>query len=211
MEKKILIACAMQQDEIEKYRKQLNITYPVVYLQRGLHRNPSVLRNLLQQEIDRHQDVDIILLTYGLCGRGTEGIVSWNTELVMPRFHDCIHQLLENHVDKNSLYATRAWTIDKESIGGQCSTVLAAYGRERGMEVLDTIYGGYEKITLIDTQSYDIKKTKDGLKRPAELLNKKLAVEPSACNIIRKLLSGKWDCNFVHLEKGERVTERHFI
>lgn len=52
MEKKILIACAMQQDEIEKYRKQLNITYPVVYLQRGLHRNPSVLRNLLQQEID---------------------------------------------------------------------------------------------------------------------------------------------------------------
>lgn len=48
MEKKILIACAMQQDEIEKYRKQLNITYPVVYLQRGLHRNPSVLRNLLQ-------------------------------------------------------------------------------------------------------------------------------------------------------------------
>ena len=151
MEKKILIACAMQQDEIEKYRKQLNITYPVVYLQRGLHRNPSVLRNLLQQEIDRHQDVDIILLTYGLCGRGTEGIVSWNTELVMPRFHDCIHQLLENHVDKNSLYATRAWTIDKESIGGQCSTVLAAYGRERGMEVLDTIYGGYEKITLIDT------------------------------------------------------------
>ena len=88
MEKKILIACAMQQDEIEKYRKQLNITYPVVYLQRGLHRNPFVLRNLLQQEIDRHQDVDIILLTYGLCGRGTEGIVSWNTELVMPRFHD---------------------------------------------------------------------------------------------------------------------------
>ena len=76
---------------------------------------------------------------------------------------------------------------------------------------LGTIYGGYEKITLIDTQSYDIKKTKDGLKRPAELLNKKLAVEPSDCNIIRKLLSGKWDCNFVHLEKGERVTERHFI
>ena len=75
----------------------------------------------------------------------------------------------------------------------------------------NTIYGGYEKITLIDTQSYDIKKTKDGLKRPAELLNKKLAVEPSDCNIIRKLLSGKWDCNFVHLEKGERVTERHFI
>ena len=143
MEKKILIACAMQQDEIEKYRKQLNITYPVVYLQRGLHRNPSVLRNLLQQEIDRHQDVDIILLTYGLCGRGTEGIVSWNTELVMPRFHDCIHQLLENHVDKNSLYATRAWTIDKESIGGQCRTILSAYGRERGMEVLDTIYGFY--------------------------------------------------------------------
>ena len=171
----------------------------------------AAVEALLQQEIDRHQDVDIILLTYGLCGRGTEGIVSWNTELVMPRFHDCIHQLLENHVDKNSLYATRAWTIDKESIGGQCRTILAAYGRERGMEVLDTIYGGYEKITLIDTQSYDIKKTKDGLKRPAELLNKKLAVEPSDCNIIRKLLSGKWDCNFVHLEKGERVTERHFI
>ena len=211
MEKKILIACAMQQDEIEKYRKQLNISYPVVYLQRGLHRNPSVLRNLLQQEIDRHQDADIILLTYGLCGRGTEGIASRNTELIMPRFHDCIHQLLENHVDKTSLYATRAWTIDRESIGGQCSTILATYGRERGMEVLNAIYGGYEKITLIDTQSYDIKKTQDGLKRLAELLNKKLAVETSDCNIIRKLLSGEWDSDFIHLEKGECVTEKHFI
>lgn len=211
MEKKILIACAMQQDEIEKYRKQLNISYPVVYLQRGLHRDPSVLRNLLQQEIDRHQDMDRILLTYGLCGRGTEGIVSRNTRLVMPRFHDCIHQLLENHVDKTSIYATRAWTIDKESIGGQCSTILAAYGRERGMEVLNAIYGGYDKITLIDTQSYNIKKTKDGLKRPAELLNKKLAVESSDCNIIRKLLSGEWDSDFICLEKGECVTEKHFI
>ena len=90
----------------------------------------------------------------------------------MPRFHDCIHQLLESHVDKTSLYATRAWTIDRESIGGQCSTILATYGRERGMEVLNTIYGGYEKITLIDTQSYDIKKTQDGLKRPVELIGR---------------------------------------
>ncbi len=211
MKKKILIACAMQQDEIEKYRKQLNITYPVVYLQRGLHRDPSVLRNLLQQEIDWHQNVDTILLTYGLCGRGTEGIVSKHTELVMPRFHDCIHQLLENHVDKNSLYATRAWTIDKESIGGQCSTILAAYGRERGMEVLNAIYGGYEKITLIDTKSYDIEKTCDGMKRPAELLNKKLAVETSDCNIIKKLLSEEWDKDFIHLAKGEQVTEKHFL
>ena len=61
MEKKILIACAMQQDEIEKYRKQLNITYPVVYLQRGLHRNPSVLRNLLQQDVTVQQLVEVFL------------------------------------------------------------------------------------------------------------------------------------------------------
>ena len=94
-------------------------------------------------------------------------------------------------MDKNSLYATRAWTIDKESIGGQCRTILAAYGRERGMEVLDTIYGGYEKITLIDTQSYDIKKTKDGLKRPAELLNKEAGGGAIRLQYYKKAFIGK--------------------
>lgn len=211
MENKILIACAMQQDEIEHYRKELKITYPVVYLKRGLHKDPAVLRNLLQQEINRHQDVDVILLSYGLCGRGTEGIVSERTELILPAFHDCIHQLLENHVDKDSLYATRAWTIDKESIGGQCSSIPAAYGRERGMEILHTIYGGYNKITFIDTQSYDLQKTMDGMKKPAEILNMKIAVTTSACTIIKKLLSGEWDSDFIHLKKGEKVKESDFL
>lgn len=211
MKKQMLIACGMQQDEIEMTRKKWNPDLPVVYLKRGMHENPGVLHGMLQQEIARHQDCDEILMTYGLCGLATDGLVSEGTRLILPRFHDCIHQLLEDQVEKDSLYMTRCWTLDEKSILNQCESVLQQYGEETGREILNSIYGSYGKITVIDTGSYEPEPVMENAKKAAEMLNLSVKTCPSAVCIIRKLLQGEWDEDFIILQPGEPVRKEMFL
>jgi len=56
-----------------------------------------VLRAKLQAAIDRVEvetDAEIIVLGYGLCSRGTEGVRTSRCRLVIARAHDCITHLL---------------------------------------------------------------------------------------------------------------------
>lgn len=210
MGKQILIACGMQQDEIEKKKTECKSCVPVIYMKRGMHENPRVLHEILQREINRHQDCDEILMTYGLCGLATEKLVSENTRLILPRFHDCIHQLMENKVDVNSLYLTRCWTLDEKSILKQCEHILEEYGQEMGKEILGCIYGSYERITVIDTDSYNLIPVIQNAKKAAEMLNLSVRTLPSRALVIEKLLQGAWDEDFIILQPGEPVKKEMF-
>ncbi|MDZ7836638.1 MAG: DUF1638 domain-containing protein [Actinomycetota bacterium] len=67
--------------------------WDVVNLEK-LHERSDELRNRLQQEINKFQEHDVIILGYGLCGKGVEGLISENTHLVVSRCDDCIAMLL---------------------------------------------------------------------------------------------------------------------
>ena len=59
----------------------------------GLHDRPDQLRSTLQENlnaVDARNDIEAIVLAYGLCGRGTAGLHSLQHKLVIPRAHDCI-------------------------------------------------------------------------------------------------------------------------
>lgn len=211
MGKQILIACGMQQDEIEKKKIECKSCVPVIYMKRGMHENPRELHEMLQQEINQHQDCDEILLTYGLCGLATEGLVSESTRLILPRFHDCIHQLMENKVDVDSLYLTRCWTLDEKSILKQCENVLREYGTEVGKEILDCIYGSYQWITIIDTDSYDLAPVMLNAKKAAEMLNLSVRKISSKVFVIEKLLQGEWDEDFIILQPGEAMKKEYLF
>lgn len=79
----------------EKSLQQGQSVLPEIIEQpRGMHEHPKELKERLSVLISEHQNVDEIVLTYGLCGYGTVGLISENTRLVLPRFDDCISQLL---------------------------------------------------------------------------------------------------------------------
>ncbi|MDX1417001.1 MAG: DUF1638 domain-containing protein, partial [Candidatus Promineifilaceae bacterium] len=58
----------------------------------GLHNRPKNLRTILQEEIDGVPagEFDSILLVYGMCGTSTVGLTARETQVVIPRAHDCI-------------------------------------------------------------------------------------------------------------------------
>ena len=92
-----VITCAVLETEIAHFTRGLSHIARVEVLEQGLHNQPDKLRTKLQTAIDQVEmetDADTIVLGYGLCSRGTEGVRTSRCRLVIARAHDCITHLL---------------------------------------------------------------------------------------------------------------------
>lgn len=88
-----LITCEVFRDEIDLLAGDATHLRSTRYLEIGLHDRPDEMRTMLQQvvdEMDERDDIELILLAYGLCGLGTAGLRAGRHPLVIPRAHDCI-------------------------------------------------------------------------------------------------------------------------
>lgn len=215
--KRTLIACAMVEDEIKKIYEATGCRIPVVWVERGYHRSPQELRKKLQALIDGLQDQDEILLTFGLCGNGTAGLVSRHATLVLPRFDDCVNMLLcrsrrrtRGLTETGSIYLTRAWTQDPEAILAQYDNYIATYGQEAAEEILKTMYGNYEKIAVIDTGCYELTATQNYAQEAAKRLDLSTETVAGSTRMLEKLLGGQWDENFIVKRPGEPLDIREW-
>lgn len=92
-----VITCAVLEDEVAAFARGLPHIVHIEILQQGLHNEPDRLRTTLQAAVDRIEaatDAEAIVLGYGLCSRGTEGVRTQRCKLVLARAHDCITLLL---------------------------------------------------------------------------------------------------------------------
>lgn len=193
----------------------------IIWIERSMHKKPAMLSKSLQQVINDHQDKEAILFTYGLCGTSTLGLMSRHTKLVIPRFHDCIHQLLLDRTDASiakdfsvipgHYYMTRGWTFDREDLYKHSMWILRRYGPEAGKEILKVMYEGYTDIDVIDTGAYPVDTVINHAQKTADLLNFRVNKIPGSTAVLEKLLTGNWDDDFIVLEPGEKVELSHFL
>jgi hypothetical protein len=88
-----LLACEVLKNEIVLYTQGASHIAEVRYFEIGLHDQPDTLRGTLQENIDaldKRDDIEAVVLAYGLCGRGTVGLRPLRHQLIIPRAHDCI-------------------------------------------------------------------------------------------------------------------------
>jgi len=88
-----LIACKVLYREFCYYAAISRNVVELRFLEQGLHNEPTKLRERAQAEIDAADEggeYDAILLGYGLCSNGIEGLRSTKYRIVIPRAHDCI-------------------------------------------------------------------------------------------------------------------------
>jgi hypothetical protein len=90
------ICCNVLFREFCAFATQSEHTIDVQFFEKGLHDEPDKLRIELQQLIDANngKGYDAIVLGAALCGNGCAGLVAGDTQLVLPRAHDCITLLL---------------------------------------------------------------------------------------------------------------------
>ncbi|HIZ06488.1 MAG TPA: DUF1638 domain-containing protein [Candidatus Eubacterium avistercoris] len=215
--KRTVISCAMLEDELNTLYKKLDCRYPIVWLDRGYHNTPEKLRQKLQDTILSLQDQDELLLTFGLCGNGTAGICSPHTGLILPKFDDCLNMLLctgrrscRALTHAGTIYLTRGWTLDRESIVQQYEDLCEKYDEETCEMIMETMYAHYDSLTLIDTGCYNMEEVQAYADEVRKLMDFEIRKTPGSLKILEQLLTGRWDENFLVLSPGQPVLEEYF-
>jgi len=206
----------------------------VQLLRRGLHNNPPDLRAQLQAHIDTAtgEGYDAVVMAYGLCGQATAGLVARDTQVVVPRAHDCITLFLgsrERYQDQfENNKGTYWYTLDYMerrddtphstlALGSGMDTDLDAvydeyvekYGQENAdylMEVMGAWQQHYQRAAFIDMGVGD--GTTIEQQAQADAARRGWVFERVAGDLvlIRRLLAGDWENDFLILQPGEQLT-----
>lgn len=88
-----VIACQVFADELALLGLNAPHIRAVEFFEIGLHDRSATLRESLAeavQRLDQREDLQAIVLVYGLCGCGTAGLRAGRLPLVIPSAHDCM-------------------------------------------------------------------------------------------------------------------------
>lgn len=200
----------------------------------GLHNKPLDLRAQLQTQIDAvaEQDYDAIVLAYGLCGQATAGLTARDIPVVLPRAHDCITLFLGSRARYKEQFEDHPGTywyvqdyIERRESAGTVLSLGGAgmddnlesvydeyvekYGQDNAdylMEVMGAWQSHYQRAVYIDMGVGDGKAVEAHTQD--EAARRGWTFERLAGNLvlIRRLLEGDWENDFLVLEPGQQIT-----
>ena len=214
MKKTVILACPTLLDEVKKCVRDTNCPYDICFLEENNHNFPNKLRMNLQTAIDGLQDYDRILLTFGLCGNATLGLVSPHAELVIPKVDDCISLLMGGAAERISsldgkfgIFLTAGWFRYEEGIWGEMQHALRRYGENRAGKILARMYENLTYLTVLDTGAYDLQELLPKAAHLAAALHLKLRVLPGNLRLLHALLEQDDAAeHFAHIPAGTPVS-----
>ncbi len=134
------------------------------FLSQGYHDNPDVGIMRIQDRIDAIEPnrFDAVLIGYGLCNNMLKGLRAGNTQMIIPRAHDCITFFLGSktryseyfNATPGTYYYTSGWLEHRErgnerparrqgaALGGDTSleAMIEKYGEENARFLMDTLW-----------------------------------------------------------------------
>ncbi len=218
-----VITCAVLEDEMAAFGADLAHVVHVTTLRQGLHNTPDTLRDELQAAIDRIEvstDAEAIVLGYGLCSRGIEGLRTTRCRLVVPRAHDCITLLLGDkeryarYVAENpgTYWYSVGWNRHanmpgKERYERQLREYRERYGEDNAAYLMETEqhwFQTYRRATFVELTVSAAEQGAAYTKQCADWLGWEFDHQQGDPVLLRTLLSGPWDAErFLVLAPGQ--------
>ncbi|HWR37945.1 MAG TPA: DUF1638 domain-containing protein [Patescibacteria group bacterium] len=208
----VILACQTLQDELKLAIQRTGCEYPVLYVESGLHNTPELLHKRIQEEVDRLDNVDLILLVFGYCGNSLLGIRSQQAKMVIARVDDCIPLLLGSAEERRQIskemgtyFITKGWLDYENNIIREYRRCVERYGEGRAARVMKIMLGHYQRFLLIDTGAYPVETIAEQVKDFAEKMGMSHEIYNGSTRLLEKLLIGPWDDEFIVLEPGEEL------
>jgi hypothetical protein len=161
----VIISCAVFQHLLEEMLPK-ELSADVTFLDYGLHAVPKNLRATVQKTVDSVSDPSLIVLGYGLCGNGLNGIEARQHTLLIPRADDCISilmgsyetYLMEFNNNPGTYYLTKGWLESGTDPLTEYHNMVEKYGAETAEWLMDEQYQHYRKLVLIAHTQEDLEK-----------------------------------------------------
>lgn len=204
----------------------------VKLLRIGLHNTPAVLRTNLQNEIDAADSslYDAVIMSYGLCGRALDGLLARDIPVIVPRAHDCITLFLGSRAryqqEQETCPGTYWYTSDYierrdnenetlalgAGIEDDLQVVYVGYVEKFGkdnadylMEVMCAWQKHYQRAVYLNLGLSDAGAAQELAKEKAEKCGWRYEELAGDLALLRRLVNGAWDEDFLCLNPGERL------
>lgn len=186
----------------------------------GLHIRPDKLRTTLQAAIDEVSgQFETIILGYGLCSQAVVGITANGCRLVVPRVDDCIAIFMgskaaykeQSQKEPGTYYLTKGWIEVGDTPFSEHERMVQRFGREKADYIYQVMMGNYKRLALINTGQYELEKFREYTRNTASKFNLYYDEIPGSDTLVRKMLYGPWDEEFVVLEPGGTFRLEHFL
>jgi hypothetical protein len=212
-----VLACATVMEEMLPLLPA-GVSYEV--LDFGLHINPTNLKRTLQEAIDKAAArVDSVILGYGLCSMAVIGLRANGCTLVVPRVDDCIAIFLgsgrayqqQSRAEPGTYYLTKGWIEVADTPFDEYDRLANQYGPQKAERLIRQMIRHYTRLALIDTGRDGLERYRDHVRALAERWNLHFEEIPGSDALVRQMLFGPWDDDFVVVPPGESIHFEHFF
>jgi hypothetical protein len=174
-----VLACPVLPDLIEP--RLAGGETSALYMDYGLHVMPKRMAPCLQAELDALEVPSLVLLGYGLCGNGLEGLEAGRHTLVIPRADDCITILLGSHQayaraqqeHPGTYYLTRGWLEVGAHPLAEYQSLIERFGQESADHVLDTLFGNYTRLCLLASTPAELSECRTEAREVADFCSRR--------------------------------------
>ena len=215
--RRLVIACATVIEEISPF---LPADIPSETLDFGLHLHPQELRQSLQDRIDlASHHADVLLLGYGLCSMAVVGLHATTAHLVIPRVDDCISIFLgscgayreQAKKEPGTYYLTKGWMEVGDSPFEEYKRLVDKFGEARAERMTRLMLKNYTRLGFINTGQYQIERYRELARQTAEKFSLRFEEIDGSPVLVKKLVFGPWDEEFLVVEPGQTIQYTDFV
>lgn len=199
----------------------------ITFLDYGLHSVPKKLQLAVQESIDAVETPSLVVLGYGLCGNGLNGIKAGKHTLLIPRTDDCIAILLgsydaylrEFHGAPGTYWLSKGWLESGTNPLAEYKTNVEKFGKEDADWVMDQQYQHYKRLALVTHNQEDLETYRPQAKEVAEYCSQwgmEYDEVLGSDNYLRRLVEvatdlSKADDQFLIIPPGGELTQQQFM
>lgn len=222
----VVIACRVLEDLLMRLMPE-GMVKQVTYTDYGLHRHTRRLNETVQDFINDVKDPSLVVLGYGLCGDGLNGIQAGNHTLLIPRTDDCIALLLgsyqaymrEFETVPGTYYLTKGWLESDTHPLKEYEEYLEKYGPDDAMWIMDMQYQHYERLVLVAHSQADLDKYRSQAQEVAHYCERwgmryeeVLGSDAYVCRLVEMAVAlDKADENFLLIPPGGEIRQAQFV
>ncbi|MDR2367667.1 MAG: DUF1638 domain-containing protein [Deltaproteobacteria bacterium] len=196
----ILVACETIQDEILGVLGENSLSYPVIWLEGGLHDNPDRLRARIQEVLDAADGrCGRLLLSLGFCGGGVSGLTTGGYETVLPLADDCVSLLLGSMAARReasrpaTYFLTAGWMRHENNVIRSYDRTVARFGRGRADRINRVMLKNYRRFALVRTGCYALAEAESMVRPLADKMGMAVEALPADLGWLARLLTGPHD------------------
>jgi hypothetical protein len=189
----------------------------VNWLDQGLHLYPDKLREEITTalaEMEADPACQQVILVYGYCGGGLEGITSRRVRLVVPVAHDCIPLLMGLDTPASpstrTFYFSAGWIDYGRNPQVEYQDAAERFGEAIAMRISKEIFKSYEDFALIDNGCTQDQRFWQFTQDCARLYGKDCCQVSGTLESLRRLLAGEPSPQVRVYEPGQAIHLQDF-